>query len=129
MEIEAGIQEIDEAFMREINLQYLAEIAGGVLGNPLWVTGLNYEYLTRPTPELMDDPVFAKELELARVSDENVQLFKERGMQDSFRNADMPVYTIVGHLNMRMMVEPIRIRSAIVAFAHVLEQNHGRKHP
>lgn len=124
VEIEAGIQEIDEAFMREINLQYLAEIAGGVLGNPLWVTGLNYEYLTRPTPELMDDPVFAKELELARVSDENVQLFKERGMQDSFRNADMPVYTIVGHLNMRMMVEPIRIRSAIVAFAHVLEQNH-----
>lgn len=124
-ELEACIQEIDEAFFSGDNLQYLLEVAGEVLGNPTWVTGLNYDYLTTPYPPLIDDAVFQNELRMAHVSDEDIAILRKIGIPEMLNQQSSPSVITVGHLDMNMIIEPIRIKGIVVGYTHILEQNRA----
>ena len=123
-EMEAMIQSISEAFYLGNGLQYLSGITGETLNNPVWITGLNYEYLTNPVPSLMRDPVFDSELSSGHVCSDDIVNLESRNIRAAVSSREFPTQITVEHLEMRMLIVPIRIKQTVVAFAHLLEQNH-----
>ncbi|SCP98489.1 PucR family transcriptional regulator [Anaerobium acetethylicum] len=91
-QINAGLHMLINAFFTEQGLQYLADVAYQVFGNPLFIIDNNYKYLAISSG-IMADSVFAsEENKEGYIRQQGLAFIKQAKIDEQIRKQNSPVY-------------------------------------
>ena len=93
-DFDSNCQALTEAFFSDLGLQNLTNEATAIFGNPFWVIDMNFNFLSRPSRDFVDDPYILQEIELGYVSNRNVEDLKERKILSKFSEQENHTATL-----------------------------------
>ncbi len=91
-QINAGLHMLINAFFKEQGLQYLADVAYQVFGNPLFIVDNSNKYLAVSSGIVYDNPFFTEENKEGYISQQGLAFIKQAKIAEKIRAKNSPIY-------------------------------------
>lgn len=116
-DFDSDCQTLTEVFLSDFGLQNLTNESAAVFGNPFWVIDMNFNFLSKPSRDFVDDPYILQEIELGYVSNRNVEDLKERKIFEQIQRTGKPYrYSVHVDPAKQIIAVPVRIKSVTVGY-------------
>lgn len=116
-DFDSDCQALTEAFFSDLGIQSLTNEATTIFGNPFWVIDVNFNFLSKPSRDFVDDPYIIQEIELGYVSNRNVEDLKERKIFEQIQRTGKPYrYSVHADPAKQIIAAPVRIKSITVGY-------------
>ncbi len=117
-QINAGLHMLINAFFKEQGLQYLADVAYQVFGNPLFVIDNSNKHLAVSSGIIFDNPFFAEENEEGYISKQGLSFIKQTRLDEKIRAKNSAIYVKNPLHGIGMLVDAITINN--IEVGHVM---------
>lgn len=116
--INSGLYMLINAFFEEKGLQYIADIAYQVFGNPIYIVDNSYKYLAVSSGIVADNVFASDENRAGYISTQGIEFIKSSKLDDKIRNQKSPVYFHNPLHKKGMMADAITINN--IEVGHVM---------
>lgn len=117
-QINAGLHMLINAFFTEQGLQYLADVAYQVFGNPIFIVDNSHKYLAISSG-IVADSVFASEENRSNyISQQGIHFIRQAKIDEQIRKTNFPIYFKNPLHEKGMMVDAITINN--IEVGHVM---------
>ena len=117
-QINAGLHMLINAFFKEQGLQYLADVAYQVFGNPLFIVDNSNKYLAVSSGIVYDNPFFTEENAEGYISTQGLSFIKQAKIDEKIRAKNSPIYINNPLHGKGMLVDAITINN--IEVGHVM---------
>ncbi|MFA9463045.1 MAG: PucR family transcriptional regulator [Velocimicrobium sp.] len=122
--INAALHILTNAFLTEQGIQYIADIAYEVFGNPFFVVDTRHKYLAMSSGIIADTSFASKENQIGYINEEGIAYLKRNKIDEKIRKQNAPIYFVNPLHNKGMMVDAITINNIEVGHVMLYEQDH-----
>lgn len=121
--INAGLHMLINAFFKEQGLQYLADVAYQVFGNPIFIIDNSHKYLAVSTGIIADNAFVSEENREGYISQEGIRFIRQSRLDEKIRAQNAPVYFRNPLHEKGMLVDAITINNIEVGHVMLYEQD------
>lgn len=111
-----------DALFSDMGIQYIADVASSLLGNPLCIADASYKYIAQSNMHQVKDPSWEEETNLGYILDRNVQVIKKSRLDEKVRNTNYPYY-LETQDKKGILITLVKIHHIEVAHIAVFENN------
>ena len=120
MELEQAVFRMIEVMLKDQGVQKLADEASKVLGRPLWLTDLNYHFLTNPEAVYPVDRQLTEGYRSGMIGRENLVYLHREKIVDAISRQSGPYVYYDESLKRTLAVTAVRVKGVVTAHIAVL---------
>ncbi|MCI8281426.1 MAG: PucR family transcriptional regulator [Lachnospiraceae bacterium] len=111
----AGLHLFANAFFSDQGLQYMADIAYEVFGNPVFVVDSSFKYLAISSAFSPNNTILEEELASGYILESGIRSIREANLDEKVRSSNTPYYFQTPLHGTGMLIAPVKIHGIEVA--------------